>query len=254
MLPFILIATRDDDAAADAEYESVLQLTGLEPEQLIRVRLERGPFPDIDLSAVSGIIVGGSPFTTSDPEESKSGAQVAAEAEIARLLDAVIEQDIPFFGACYGVGSLGRHQGAVIDARYGEPVGAVCVTLTADAATDPVIQAAKLPEVFPAYVGHKEAVSQLPEHAVLLATGEAAPVQMFRIGGKQYATQFHPELDTAALMQRIRIYQHHGYFKPEEMDDLLDRVSATSTPEANRLLRAFVDVFTRPAERAAHTS
>lgn len=245
MLPFILIATRDDDVAADAEYASILDLTGLQPEQLIRVRLEQGPFPAIDLDQISGIIVGGSPFTTSDPEESKSTEQVAAEAEIARLLDEVIARDIPFFGACYGVGSLGRHQGAVIDNEYGEAIGAVPVTLTADAHSDPVVQASRLPEMFPAYVGHKEAVSELPAHAVLLATGEDAPVQMFRIGTKQYATQFHPELDTDALMQRIRIYQHHGYFKPEEMDDLLERVSSTTTPEANRLLRGFVEVFAR---------
>ncbi|CAM4068303.1 glutamine amidotransferase [Helcobacillus massiliensis] len=245
MKPFIVIATRAD-AAADPEYEAILRFSGLQPSQLRRVRLEAGPFPsDIDLDDISGIIVGGSPYTTSDPPHAKSAEQVAAEAELSALLDQVIDRDIPFFGACYGVGTLGVHQGAVLSTEYGEEVGPTPITLTADGAADPLIRQADLPGTFPAFVGHKEGVASLPEHAVVLATGEAAPVQMFRVGTRQYATQFHPELDQQGLAERIRIYRHEGYFAPEEMDELLGRVAQARTPEANRLLRAFVELFAR---------
>ena len=58
MLPFVLLATRAEDVAADAEYAAMLRYGGLEPAQLLRVRLEAGPMPAIDLDAISGLIVG----------------------------------------------------------------------------------------------------------------------------------------------------------------------------------------------------
>ena len=59
MKPFILLATRADDAPADAEYEAFLIRTGLRERDLCRVRLESEPMPDIDMDAYSGIMVGG---------------------------------------------------------------------------------------------------------------------------------------------------------------------------------------------------
>ena len=40
MKPFVLLATRPEDAAADGEYEAMLRFGGLSAEQLVRVRLE----------------------------------------------------------------------------------------------------------------------------------------------------------------------------------------------------------------------
>jgi GMP synthase (glutamine-hydrolysing) len=42
----------------------------------------------------------------------------------------VVERHFPVFGACYGVGTLGVHQGGVVDRTYGEPIGAVEIGLT----------------------------------------------------------------------------------------------------------------------------
>ena len=96
-----------------------------------------------------------------------------------------------------------------------------------------------MPADFTAYVGHKEAVTQLPEGAVVLASGVTCPVQMFRLGEHQYATQFHPELDQAGLLERLRIYAHHGYFAPEESDATFARIAATTAPEPPRILENF---------------
>ena len=124
MTPFILLATRDDNGPADAEYEAFLTRTGLDERELRRVRLESTPMPEFDLDAFSGIIVGGSPFNTTTPEERKSATQRRVEAEFNTLLDRVVAADFPFLGACYGIGTLARHQGAVIDDTYAEEVGA----------------------------------------------------------------------------------------------------------------------------------
>ena len=69
MKPFLLLATRAEDDVADEEYETVLRFSGLRESMLHRVRLEAGPMPPIDLGRYSGVIIGGSPFNSSDPPE-----------------------------------------------------------------------------------------------------------------------------------------------------------------------------------------
>jgi GMP synthase (glutamine-hydrolysing) len=243
--PFLLIATRPEDTAAQGEYEAMLRFTGLTSEQVRYVQLDRAPLPEIDLEELSGVIVGGSPYTTSDPPQKKSAAQVRVEEELGGLLDRVVAADFPFFGACYGVGTLGVHEGAVVDTAHPEPVSAIDVTLTGDGIRDPLIREARTPSVFSAYVGHKEAISSLPHHAVLLATGAVAPVQMFRIGTCQYATQFHPELDNAGIVDRVRIYRDNGYYDPPEVDALIARLEAADVGDSHDLLRAFVALHAR---------
>ena len=75
---------------------------------------------------------------------------------------------------------------------------------------------AGVPRDFAAFGGHKEALSSLPDHAVLLATSAACPVQAFRVGSNVYATQFHPELDRTGIHTRIDVYSTFGYFDPSE--------------------------------------
>jgi GMP synthase (glutamine-hydrolysing) len=250
--PFLLLATRAEDPAADGEYEAFLSFSGLSEGDLRRVRLERASLVsqvgDIKLTDWSGILLGGSPFNWSDPAADKSGVQLRVEGEVHALLDEIVAADMPFLGACYGIGSLGSHQGAIIDRTYAEPVGAVPITLTAAGRDDPVFGA--LPETFDAFVGHKEAVRELPAHAVHLAGSAACPVQAFRIARNVYATQFHPELDVPGICTRIDVYRHAGYFHPDEADDLKLRARASDVCHPPVVLQRFVELFGRePARR-----
>jgi GMP synthase (glutamine-hydrolysing) len=138
--PFLLLASRAEDTAAEDEYRAYLRYTGLAAAQLRRVRMEAAPLPELELSDYSGVIVGGSPFTSSDPLEQKSAAQQRVERELAALLDRIVAEDFPFLGACYGVGTLGLHQGAVIDRTYGEGLGGVTISLTPEGLNDPLLK------------------------------------------------------------------------------------------------------------------
>lgn len=243
MKPFVLLATRPEDRAADDEYEAMLRFGGLAPGELRRVRLEAEPMPAIDLDEVSGIIVGGSPFTTSVPEDAESPVQRRVEAELGDLVRRVLAADVPFLGACYGVGTLGVVAGGVVDATYAEPVGAVPVTLTDAGRADPVF--AGLPDTFDAFVGHKEALRVPPPGAVVLATSPACPVQAFRIKDNLYATQFHPELDVPGIVTRIDVYRHAGYFAPEEVEALSAEVARAAVDAPPLVLRSFVERYAR---------
>jgi len=241
--PILLLSIRADDAAADNEYASFLNLAGLDERDLRRMRLEQRPLGDVDLRDWSGIWLGGGPFNYTDAEEKKSPVQRRVEADLSGLLDAVVGTDFPFLGACYGIGALGSHQRGVVGRRHPEPVGPVRVALTPPGRRDPLLR--ELPDTFDAFTGHKEAISELPGHAVLLACSAPCPVQAFRIRSNVYATQFHPELDAAGMCTRIEVYKHAGYFPPDQADELkaLAQRSRVSHPPA--ILRAFVRRYTR---------
>lgn len=236
--PFVLLATRSEDAPADEEYALFLRYTGLREHELIRIRMEAGPLPALDLDRLSGIFVGGGPFNASDPVERKSAVQRRVEAEFSALLDEVVARDFPFLGACYGVGTVGTHQGAVIDRTYSEPISVVPVTLTDAGVADPLL--ADLPRTFDAFVGHKEAITRLPRTAVLLASSPTCPVQMFRVGRNVYATQFHPELDLDGMVTRVHAYAGYGYFLADELDLTLAAVRRAPVSHPSRMLEAFV--------------
>ncbi|AEG45412.1 glutamine amidotransferase [Isoptericola variabilis] len=244
MKPFLLLATRAEDVVADGEYRAMLRYSGLRAEQLHRVRLEAAPMPRLRLDDYSGIVVGGGPFNSSDPEDAKSEAQRRVEREFVGLLDEVVERDFPFLGACYGVGTLGVYAGGVIDRTYPEDVGWTTVELTDEGAADPLL--AGLPRRFVAYCGHKEAVRDAPPEAVVLATSEATPVQMFRLRRNLYATQFHPELDLEGLRERVDVYKSYGYFAPEEASAVVARAREVTVTEPMRILRRFVELYARP--------
>lgn len=243
MKPFLFLGTRAEDDVADSEYAAVLRCAGLDERDVHRVRLERDELGAVDLDRWSGIVLGGGPFNVSDPAEVKSATQHRVEAELRTLALRVVAEDFPFLGCCYGVGTLGSVHGGLVDRTYGEPIGAAAIGLTDAGRTDPLFGV--LPATFQAFLGHKEAVSRLPEGAVLLASSAACPVQGFRIGRRVYATQFHPELDVEGICLRIDAYRHHGYFDPAQAEELMALARAAVVTEPPRLLARFVELHAR---------
>jgi len=245
--PFLLVSTRASDQAAAAEQRAVAQAMGLALADVVQLRLERDPLPaDFSGRDWSGVILGGSDFCVSS--EAKPPAQLRAETDLARLLDDVLALDLPFLGLCYGVSVLADRLGEVVDQTYGEDVGAIAVHLTAAGRADPLLQG--LPDPFQAYVGHKEAARRLPVGAVLLASGADCPIQMLRLGNNVYATQFHPELDTPGLIERMVIYRHDGYFDPADFDRIAQAARASGVDGSQTLvLRRFAERYGGAGEK-----
>jgi GMP synthase (glutamine-hydrolysing) len=237
--PFLLLATRAEDDPADEEYAAFLRYGGLEESQLERRRLERQPMGHVDLDAYSGLILGGSPFTVSDDE--KSDVQIRVEDELQALTSEALARDVPFLGACFGIGIIGSVVGGTVDGTYGEPVSAPEIRINEAGKADPLFEV--MPPTFKAFVGHKEAVHSLPDHAVVLASSDGCPVQAFRVGRNVYATQFHPELDVPGIRIRIDAYKDHGYFPPHEADGLKEMAEGSGVELPGRLVRRFVELY-----------
>ncbi len=238
---FLVIQLRPEDYAADSEWKAILRYGGLREDEVVRARVERTGLPAIELGDYAGIIVGGSPFDVSVPEDVKSAIQKRIEAGFMELIGRLVDVDFPFFGACSGSSLLGRFCGASISGRYAEPVGGADVTLTDEGAGDPLLEG--FPSTFRVLLGHKEACDDVPPGTVLLAGSEACPVQMFRLRCNVYATQFHPEGDREVFTVRINVYKDYGYFPPETAEDLIAAVAKEDTPFPKRILRRFVQRY-----------
>lgn len=238
---FLILQLRPEDETSDNEFEALLKYGGLTEDDVHRIRIEHTGIPDITLDEYAGIIVGGSPFDISTPKEKKSENQKKVEADFKKLLDEVVARDFPFLGACSGAGLLGNYCGAHISGTYGEPVEWLDIILTDEGKKDPLLKG--FPETFRALAGHKEACDEVPPGAVLLARSEACPVHMFRVGDNVYATQFHPEADPEGFTLRIGVYKHHGYFKPEEAEELTKAVQKETNEIPWQILRRFVERY-----------
>lgn len=243
MKPFLILQLRPETEAADEEFASILRRAELRLQDVVRIRLDQHDLPqDLDLSAYSGMIVGGGPGCVSDPPETKDAVEARIEAQILGLMPRIVAQAVPFLGCCYGIGILGRHLGAPVSkSQYGEPVGPIICTRRPESAEDPLLEG--LPKSFTALVGHKEALDALPQGATHLLEGVDCPVQMLRYGDRIYATQFHPEADGDSFALRIRIYKAKGYFHPDEAKALIARCAPASTELSGRILANFVRHF-----------
>ncbi len=237
---FLILQLRPETAASDDEFRAILLKSGLSKAQVRRIRLDQTPIPEgLTLDDYAGVIVGGGPGCVSDAPTDKSPLERRIEDAVTGLMPAITARDHPFLGCCYGIGILGRHLGGIVGkARYGEPVGASCCVLTQEGARDPLLEG--VAPVFQAFVGHKEALQNLPGGCVHLVSSPPCPYQMIRYGQNVYATQFHPEADAAGFEVRINIYRNRGYFPPEDAERLIGMCRAANVNMPELILRNFV--------------
>jgi len=240
--PVLILQLRPENITADSEYTCFLKYGQLKAEDTHRIRIEKNGIPgDLELDDYCAIIVGGSPFDISTPENKKSSIQKKIEADFNRLLEQVVSCDYPFLGACSGSGLLGLYLGTPITTKYGEAVGCVTLDITDAGSRDKMLEG--FPSRIDVLLGHKEACDYTPAGAVLLMTGSDCPVQMFRVGENVYATQFHPEGDSEEFILRIDTYANHGYFELHEAEALKKEVSRKPTPYSQEILRRFVACY-----------
>lgn len=231
MRQILIVQSRPEDAVADAELEAMVRFGGLDEARVRRVRLDREQ-PAIDLRDVDGVLVGGGPPNFSD-EHGRDPSHARTITWLTDLAQQVIRDDVPYLGACLGLGALVHALGSRMVRGIAESVAPVEVSLVGDDwLTD------GLPRAFTAFGGHKEGIAETPEGATTLAVS-ATCVHMIRVGEHVVGTQFHPELDHRGLEQRIRVYRDHGYFSPAEVDDLVEAGRAAQVAHPQTILARF---------------
>ncbi len=240
MKKFLLLQSRPEDEASDNEFESICALGGLDPELVHRIRMDRGELPRLNLDEYAAVLMGGGPANFAYSDEQKDSYQKELEPWLFELFGRIVKEDKPFLGVCLAFSLAVKYLGGDVSFKYGEPIHAATIMLTAEARDDPLLQG--LPNSFAAIVGHKEGAVNVPGGAIELARSDTC-AQMLRIGKNVYATQFHAELDIPSLILRIRIYQHAGYFQPDEMEQLISDVTQVDVPYPKQILQQFVSIY-----------
>ncbi|MFD1723071.1 glutamine amidotransferase-related protein [Amnibacterium endophyticum] len=236
--PFVLLQARPAAADRAAELAAMRVASGLGP-RLVPLRVDAETVPPHLLDEVAGVLAGGSPYSLSDPEEAKGPGQRLAEAQLTAVVERALETGAPAFLTCFGIGIVTRVLGGVVDRTHPEPVSAAESRLTAAGRDDEV--AGVLPSVFLALTGHKESAPAVPPGAVLLATNDTSPVQLYR-AGSVLASQFHPEPTIADFVERARVYSRHGYFPEEELPAISAVLHGARVTAPAALLRRFAQL------------
>lgn len=239
-----MLTSRSEEVVARDELINLPRLAGLSSDEIVHVRMEADPFPSVNFDEYSEIILCGSPFDVAAPEDRKSQVQHDIERNLFALFDRLLDESFPFFGICYGLGLLAVHQGGRVGPEAAEEISAPQMTLTSAAAGDPLCEG--VPDTFRAFVGHHEAVTAMPDSAVLIAQGPPiAPVQLIRVGESCWASQFHPELDHAGIDVRIREYADRGYYAPTERARIESETASADVSGAHLFLQNFARHFRR---------
>ncbi|MBP87143.1 MAG: aminotransferase [Planctomycetaceae bacterium] len=197
--------------------------------------LTGAPTPD-QLQSWDAVLLGGS----GEYSVAEGGPWLPAALAAMHELYALAK---PTFASCWGFQAMAKAFGGevVTDASRAE-LGSVVVTVTQAGRKDDVFQNAG--EQFMAQMGHQDIVTRLPEDAVLLASSELVTNQAFRLRNKPiYATQFHPELNREALIERVEAYPHYIEKIAGMTVDEFERTHCQQTPIAEQLLRDFIGKY-----------
>jgi GMP synthase (glutamine-hydrolysing) len=197
---------------------------------------------------VGGVVLTGSHDDVRKPK----GKNKEWTERTAEWLPEIVRREIPLLGICYGHQLLAQAMGGQVadvsaHARGAEAdgyppkseFGTVEVSLTKDAASDPLFRVLSNPTRF--HVTHSQTVLQLPPGARLLASSERDPHQAFAVGTRAWGVQFHPEFDVEITKTYIDdASKKNGLAEQDDPKEL--KASCVKTPDAPKLLRRFAEI------------
>jgi GMP synthase (glutamine-hydrolysing) len=247
-LRYLLLQTRNPgDPMAAQEVRCFARVLGSDAQHIEAFDLINGAPSRDKLQSVDMVLLGGSGHHSAASSLPPDSIQNPSRPRpwLGRAFDSLREihaMSKPTFASCWGFQAMARAMGGecVNDLANAE-LGTVQLTLTAEGRRDPVF--GQLPSTFTGQAGHEDHVVKLPPEAVLLASTDRVREQAFCFRDRPiYCTQFHPELDRTAVLERVVAYPEYvTRIVRVPFDSFL--ASVQETPEANSLLRRFVEVL-----------
>jgi GMP synthase (glutamine-hydrolysing) len=233
---YLLLQTRNaNDPMRAQEVRCFARMLGCELSEIDVFDLLASALPLNKLLSADMLLLGGSGHYSAAGEGQWLERALDALRDIHRISK-------PTFASCWGFQAMARALGGrCINDLPNAEVGTIKLTLTNAGRADPLF--GSLPRIFDAQAGHEDRVVALPPDAELLAFSPRVTEQAFRFAGRPiYCTQFHPELDRAAMLERLVAYPEYvARIARTPYDDFVQHLR--ETPDANSLLRRFASMF-----------
>ncbi|KIC47393.1 hypothetical protein RA28_07130 [Ruegeria sp. ANG-S4] len=158
----------------------------------------KGEFPD-DIAAYDGVMITGSPASTTE--------NAPWMQKLETLVEEIIENKIPLFGACFGHQIIAKSLGAPI---VRNPEGWAHGRIETH-------RVAQKPWSLPQkdlhlYGSHIEQVGALPHGADRVFESDGCPIAGFSIGNKVLTVQHHPEMTAEFIADLVEEYADHVGF------------------------------------------
>ena len=196
---------------------------------------------ELNLENYSALLITGSQYTFTDPEDNKEEAQLLTEQRVLKIAAAALAADFPTFGMCYGLHALTLAAGGQLGHEGSEDIGVTQLEITDDGSTDEV--SAKIAQPGWAFVGHHDAVTVQPANTAVLLTSEKCRIQLLRFGENVYGSQFHPEIDNQGMKLRVDYYDDGSYFPLPEKQRIYELCDNANVAAGLAVLPAFITKY-----------
>lgn len=231
-LRYLLLQIRDDDdPMRQREVGCFERALDCPPQNLSTFDLLAGVPEEALLADFDAVLIGGS------GNYSAAGESPWLEQTLGGLRKLLALRK-PTFASCWGFQAFARAAGGrcIHDPQHAE-LGTIELKLTEAGQNDPLFGTLTSP--FFGQAGHEDHVVQLPPNAILLASSSKVTNQAFKFADAPiYCTQFHPELDREALVERLVAYpQYVQRIAGMEVEDFIGQ--CRDTPATRELMKKF---------------
>jgi len=219
-------------------YEDVLRERDV---ALHRVEIDEGEaLPD--WREFDAIVAMGGPMSVNDEPE------LPWLVDEKRTIADAVRAGTPYWGACLGVQLLASSLGARVYAGPRPEVGVMPVTLTEEAAADPVFQG--LPNELLTLQWHGDTF-ELPKGAIRLASSPEYENQAFRFGRAAYGVQFHLEVSVDMAREWAAVPAYEEYLDRVHGPGSATRLIAELEERSDGILESGRRMFERWLELAS---
>jgi GMP synthase (glutamine-hydrolysing) len=235
-LNILLLQIREDEVTLQEELEEFARFSHLQITQFNCLNVFNHRFFESDIIAnYDALFIGGS-----------SDATVTDHIlydfipSCQALIQYCYQENIPVLASCFGFQLAVETFGGLVKSDIDNmEMGLYTIQLSAAAKQDPLLY--DVPQEFLSVSGHKERAFTLPDNAVNLAGSKLCPFHLFTFPNKPfYAFQFHPEVDSHDLIQRLTRYKNRYLQNTDSLDALIEK-SKKETTESNLLIKKFVE-------------
>lgn len=202
--------------------EPVLATAGLTPRY---VRIHAGDPVPASVESAAGLIVMGGPMSVYEHDE------LPHLKDERRLIEAAVQTERPVLGICLGSQLLAHVLGVQVYSSGRKEVGWHRVTLTDEAAADPLWS--QLPREFEGFHWHGD-VYDLPPGATPLAGSRLTPLQAFRHGRTTYGILCHFEVTSPQIAGMCRLFPR-DLADADTTAEQIERGTANHLAELSRL-------------------